>query len=186
MPTHPPPHTPSASRRAAPAAPAAPALLLVVVTAAAHLLVFSPCPSDACSTFLVGKKATADGSLFVTHSDDGEGNPDVRLSYIPAADHPPGSVRAVWPDLEDNPRYVGYARGETYHPSNVPPARVVPFTFHSLDELVHHSRHRPDAAMMHVYKRGMHACVPVRAVRSCIGGGERLETAFVRVKAALF
>lgn len=123
MPTHPPPHTPRASRRAAPAAPA---LLLVVVTTAAHLLVFSPCPSDACSTFLVGKKATADGSLFVTHSDDGEGNPDVRLSYIPAADHPPGSMRAVWPDLEDNPRYVGYARGETYHPSNVPPAGVVP------------------------------------------------------------
>ena len=50
----------------------------------------------------------------MTHSDDGEGNPDVRLAFIPAATHAPGSERAIWPDLEDNPRYVGDARGETY------------------------------------------------------------------------
>ena len=75
-----------------------------------------------CSTFLVGKDASSDGSLFVTHSDDGEGNPDARLSYVPPADHAPGSMRPVWPDLEDNPRYVGDHRGDTYLPGvSVPP-----------------------------------------------------------------
>lgn len=104
----------TAARGAAPACAAA--LLLVLARLAS-----SPAPSAACSTFLVGRGASSDGSLFVTHSDDGEGNPDVRLSYVPAADHQPGSARAVWPDLEDNPRYVGYARGDTYRPSHVPP-----------------------------------------------------------------
>ena len=82
----------------------------------------SPPSALGCSTFLVGKDASSDGSLFVTHSDDGEGNPDARLSYVPPADHAPGSMRPVWPDLEDNPRYVGDHRGDTYLPGvSVPP-----------------------------------------------------------------
>ena len=78
--------------------------------------------AGACSTFLVGKRASFDGSVLVTHSDDGEGNPDARLSYVPARTHAPGAKRPVWPDLEDNPRFVGTARGATYAPGASVPA----------------------------------------------------------------
>ena len=78
--------------------------------------------AGACSTFLVGKRASFDGSVLVTHSDDGEGNPDARLSYVPGSTHEPGAKRPVWPDLEDNPRFVGDARGATYAPGASVPA----------------------------------------------------------------
>ena len=94
------------------------AVLILIVVIAALL----PPEVHACSTFLVGKGASVDGSLFVTHSDDGEGDPDARLSFIPAADHAPGAFRDVWPDLEDNPRFVGTARGETYLPGRGVPS----------------------------------------------------------------
>ena len=91
--------------------------LAVLVFVASRIAV-----ADACSTFLVGKRASFDGSVLVTHSDDGEGNPDARLSYVPARTHAPGAKRPVWPDLEDNPRFVGTARGATYAPGASVPA----------------------------------------------------------------
>ena len=90
------------------------------------LLARLPPPSLGCSTFLVGRNASADGSVFVTHSDDGEGNPDARLAVVPARTHAPGSTRPVWPDLEDNPRFVGTARGATYAPGVSVPADTPP------------------------------------------------------------
>lgn len=73
-------------------------------------------PSLACSAYAAGKLATKDGSVMVSHSDDGGGASDPRISYIPAADHAALARRMIWPDLEDWPRYVGSTRGSTYMP----------------------------------------------------------------------
>lgn len=48
----------------------------------------------ACTTILAGKAATSDGSVIVSHSDDGLG--DGRLIYVPAMDYKPGVLRAVF------------------------------------------------------------------------------------------
>ena len=64
----------------------------------------------ACTTMLVTRGASQDGSVIVAHSDDSELF-DQRLVYVPAADHKPGSLRPVYYDassLGDRPEYHGY------------------------------------------------------------------------------
>lgn len=74
--------------------------------------------ASACTTLVVGKGASADGSVIVTHSDDAESNPDARLCWVAAADHPEGSLRPVYYDTENFPRYVGHSRGRgCYEPA---------------------------------------------------------------------
>ena len=51
-------------------------------------------PAWTCTTTLTGKKASVDGSVMVSHSDDGLG--DARLIYVPAMKHKPGSLRPVF------------------------------------------------------------------------------------------
>lgn len=49
---------------------------------------------DACTSFLVGKKASADGSAFITYNQDDYGMFG-RLHYLPAGKHAAGSMRKV-------------------------------------------------------------------------------------------
>mmetsp|Transcript_94465 Transcript_94465/g.244409 ORF Transcript_94465/g.244409 Transcript_94465/m.244409 type:complete len:611 (-) Transcript_94465:350-2182(-) len=70
----------------------------------------------ACTTLAVGRQASADGSVFLSHSDDAETNGDARLCYVPAADHAPGTQRPIYFAVEDYPRYVGTDRGSCYQP----------------------------------------------------------------------
>jgi dipeptidase len=78
-------------------------------------------PSLACTVFIVGKKASQDGSVMVTHSNDGEFETDPRLVKIPAAEYPDeGAQRPVYFSPETYPRYVGTERGEIpeYYPKD--------------------------------------------------------------------
>lgn len=69
--------------------------------------------AGACTTMIITKGATTDGSMFVAHSDDGEMG-DPRLVYVPAKDYPLGTMRPVYYDanaLGERPAY----HGESYH-----------------------------------------------------------------------
>ena len=50
--------------------------------------------AQACTSFLVGKKASACGSAFITYNQDSYGMFG-RLLYYPAADHAPGTMRRI-------------------------------------------------------------------------------------------
>ena len=49
----------------------------------------------ACTNFIVGKKASADGSVFVTYNADSYGA-FMPLYHYPAAKHQPGDMRKVF------------------------------------------------------------------------------------------
>ena len=55
---------------------------------------FNPFSPQMCTSLLVGKQATLDGSVICTQSADC-GNCDIRLEYVPAAVHQPGEKRIV-------------------------------------------------------------------------------------------
>ncbi len=91
----------------------------------------------ACTTILVTKGATVDGSVIVSHSDD-DSIEDRRIVYVPAMDHAPGSKRPVYYDqaaLGYNPkftptynlRYVGQSRGPGYDEPGLPPSKPIGF-----------------------------------------------------------
>jgi dipeptidase len=73
--------------------------------------------TEACTVFIAGKEATIDGSVLVSHSNDGEFETDPRLVKVPARDFLEGSSRPVYFSPENFPRYVGYERGvPEYYP----------------------------------------------------------------------
>lgn len=65
---------------------------------------------NSCTTFGVGKKATVDGSVMATHTNDGGGTTDPRLVKVPARDFEKGSLRPIMASPENYPRYVGTER----------------------------------------------------------------------------
>lgn len=81
------------------------------------LQLFALLRTEACTVFIAGKEATKDGSVLVSHSNDGEFETDPRLVKVPARDYEQGSVRPVYFSPENYPRYVGYERGvPEYYP----------------------------------------------------------------------
>ena len=66
---------------------------LIFLTVAILISAFAV-PAFSCTTMIAGKDATIDGSVMVSHSDDGLG--DASLVFVPAMDHAPGSMRPVF------------------------------------------------------------------------------------------
>ncbi|CAJ1951378.1 unnamed protein product [Cylindrotheca closterium] len=97
-----------------------------------------------CTVFIVGKDASADGSVMVSHSNDGEFNTDPRLVKVPASSSVKGTQRPVFFSPEDYPRYVGHDRqvpeyyptdGQTsFEPIGYIPQQVSSSTFAYLEE----------------------------------------------------
>ncbi|MEE8637584.1 MAG: C69 family dipeptidase, partial [Candidatus Margulisiibacteriota bacterium] len=93
-------------------------------------------PLFACTTMIVGKDASKDGSVLVAHSDDDELQ-DQRIIYVPAMDHPTGSKRPVYYDPScfggSNIRYVGTSRGPGYDDPSLPPTKPLGY----IDQVPH-------------------------------------------------
>jgi dipeptidase len=84
---------------------------------------------DACTVIAVGRDASADGSVIVTHANDGMR--DFRIVRVPGRLHVHGSTRPVFYDYAANGylpayggvpylRYVGKDRGPTYNTGQTP------------------------------------------------------------------
>lgn len=102
---------------------------LFFVTCITAALIIAASSTLACTTTITGKKASADGSVMVSHSEDGLG--DGRLIYVPAMDHKKGSMRPVYYDscalgykpewgASETKRMIGNARGPGYETPGVP------------------------------------------------------------------
>ncbi|MBO7230924.1 MAG: C69 family dipeptidase [Bacteroidaceae bacterium] len=59
------------------------------------VMLFGVVASNACTNFLVGKKASKDGSVFITYSADSYGMSGF-VAHFPAAVHPEGTMREVY------------------------------------------------------------------------------------------
>lgn len=99
------------------------------------LILISAESVQACTTMLVTKGASADGSVMITHSDDNAMG-DQRVVYIPAKDHVPGSKRAVCGDGYHYPRPITKDRAAAYNPTASEPLGYidqVPHTYAYFD-----------------------------------------------------
>lgn len=81
----------------------------IFATVAAGLATMSLVNADvsACTTMLVTKGASVDGSVLVAHSNDGFGG-DTNIVFVPAKNHPKGSLRPVYPSaaaIDELPEY---------------------------------------------------------------------------------
>jgi dipeptidase len=100
----------------------------------------------ACTTIAAGRLATADGSVLVSQSDDGDGALDARLVAIPAADHPANATRPIFADGDGYPRYIG-ARAPPYYPTAADPTPTV--ASGSVPQIAHtHAYYEGDYGML--------------------------------------
>ena len=91
--------------------------------------------AEACTVMVVTKGASEDGSMMVSHSNDGYDG-EVNLAYVPAKDHPAGSMRPVYasaaalgamPEYNtyDQPNLVAPERSEDYDFPGRPRTRAI-------------------------------------------------------------
>ena len=68
----------------------------VFLSVALSVVCLAASNAEACTTTIVTKGASADGSVYVTHSNDSFSS-DPSIVYVPAKDHPAGAMRKVYP-----------------------------------------------------------------------------------------
>ena len=94
--------------------------------------------SDACTTILVTKGASADGSMMVSHTDDNE-FADQRIVYVPAGSYGKNYSRPVFGSNCNYPRIVNKSRAPAYntpgHKGTIPVGYIeqVPRTYAYFD-----------------------------------------------------
>merc|ERR1719487_1340016 len=84
--------------------------LLLISLSSLHL-------ATACTSFAIGRKATADGSVIVSQSEDGDDLADPRVIFVPARDHAPGAMAPVYYTDGPAPRWVSDDLGRGYKPN---------------------------------------------------------------------
>jgi len=191
-----------ARRRSPPpplAAPLGPAslLLLGALVGMMMLLLFQASAVRACTTIAVGRLASVDGSVMVTHNNDCE-DCDVRIGVVPAASHPSSKQSnascAIYPCGFDFPRYIGRDRGELYTREHLAleklpeydPAETKPLG--SIPQVPRTHRYFDGSyAMMneHQLAIGESTCGAKIAAYSVARGGEALMEASVLTRLAL-
>jgi len=73
---------------------------------------------DGCTSIVVGRKASKSGFPMASHSNDCA-DCDIRMAYVPALDHPEGSLRAVNNDVPHlYPRNTDPNRADIYGPTS--------------------------------------------------------------------
>jgi dipeptidase len=73
---------------------------------------------EACTSIVVGKRATVDGSAMVTHNNDCT-DCDIRIAVVPGGHHNESDVHNVYSCKFTYPRHIGYDRGSVYFPEKL-------------------------------------------------------------------
>ena len=98
----------------------------VFISAALSVVCLTAFVTEACTTTIVTKGASADGSTYVTHSNDSYSS-DPSIVFVPAKDHPAGSMRKVYPSAiawDDLPEYACFS-----NPRLVAPERAAAYDY---------------------------------------------------------
>ena len=83
----------------------------VFISVALGVVCLTASCTEACTTTIVTRGASADGSTYVTHSNDSYSS-DPSIVFVPAKDHPAGSMRKVYPSAiawGDLPEYACFS-----------------------------------------------------------------------------
>ena len=92
--------------------------MIMKLVAGMVMLSFMTMNAWACTVTLVTKGASVDGSVFVSHSNDGF-TTDPNFVFVPARDHPKGSMRPVYPTavaLDEMPEYNAFNQPQLVAP----------------------------------------------------------------------
>jgi len=75
--------------------------------------------AEGCTSLAIGRKATADGSVFVSQSEDGDDWADPRVIYVPARDHEAGAMAPSYYTDGPSPRWKSNDLGPGYKPNKL-------------------------------------------------------------------